>query len=112
MDLYNLRRQSPIFLIFEILQRQIFLIIENLNLNSLILYFNNLIDIYGKLYIQKLDEKKNNISNNEISEESNFNLLDSESNDDKISDFSDFSDDNDIFDISDFDSGIINDIFI
>ena len=77
MDLYNLRRQSPIFLIFEILQRQIFMIIENLGLNSLISYFNNLIDIYGKLYIQKSDEKKNNISNIEINEKYKFTLLDS-----------------------------------
>ena len=59
IDLYNFRKLSPVFRIFEQIQRQIFMILENLCLNSLILYFNKLKDIYGKLYAQKLEEEEN-----------------------------------------------------
>ena len=59
IDLYNFRKLSPVFKIFEKLQRQIFMILENLCLDSLILYFNTLKDIYNKLYAQKLEEEKN-----------------------------------------------------
>ena len=108
IDLYNLRKQSLIFLIFETLQRQIFMILENLGLNSLILFFDNLIDIYTKLYIQKLDEEKDknfNISNDENSDESSYNLLNSESNDDKMND-----DDSDLVDVTDLKPSIIEEI--
>ena len=107
IDLYNLRKQSPIFLIFETLQRQIFMILENLCLNSLILFFDNLIDIYTKLNIQKLDEEKDkkfNILNVENSE-SNYNLLNFESNEDKMNE-----DDNDLVDVTDLTPSIIKDI--
>ena len=63
IDIYNLRNQSIIFYIFEKIQRQIFMILENLCLNSLILFFDNLIDIYNKLYLQKIEEEQNDIKN-------------------------------------------------
>ena len=63
IDMYNLRNQSIIFYIFEKIQRQIFMILENLCLNSLILFFDNLIDIYNKLYLQKIEEEQNDIKN-------------------------------------------------
>ena len=63
IDMYNLRNQSTIFYIFEKIQRQIFMILENLCLNSLILFFDNLIDIYNKLYLQKIEEEQNDIKN-------------------------------------------------
>ena len=114
IDLYNLRKKSPIFLIFEQLQRQIFMILENLCLDSLILYFYNLTEIYHKLYIQKIDEEKCNssnisIKNSENSEESSFQLLNSENNDEKDSEYSN-ENDNDLIDIKDLDSSLIKDI--
>ena len=63
IDMYNLRKQLIIFYIFEKIQRQIFMILENLCLNSLILFFENLIDIYNKLYLQTFEEEQNNIKN-------------------------------------------------
>jgi len=57
IDLYNFRKLSPAFRIFEKMQRQIFMILENLCLDSLILYFNSLKDIYNKLYAQKSEEE-------------------------------------------------------
>ena len=59
IDLYNFRKLSSVFRIFEKMQRQIFMILENLCLDSLILYFNKLNDIYNKLYAQKLEEEEN-----------------------------------------------------
>jgi hypothetical protein len=59
IDLYNFRKLSSVFSIFEKMQRQIFMILENLCLDSLILYFNKLNDIYNKLYAQKLEEEEN-----------------------------------------------------
>ena len=47
--LYSLRNKSPFFYIFELVQRQIFMIINNLCLDSLILFFNRLIEIYQEL---------------------------------------------------------------
>jgi len=114
IDLYNLRKKSPIFLIFEKLQRQIFMILENLCLDSLILYFYNLTEIYHKLYIQKIDEEKCNLSNisiknSESSEESSYQLLNSENNDEKDSEYSN-ENDNDLIDVKDLNSSIIKDI--
>ena len=68
--MYNLRNLSIIMLILEKIQRQIFMILENLCLNSLILYFDTLIDIYDKLYSRKLAEEENINSNNSIKKES------------------------------------------
>ena len=59
IDMYNLRKLSIIFFIFEKIQTQIFMILENLCLNSLTLYFDNLFDIYNKLYSQRLEQEKN-----------------------------------------------------
>ena len=115
IDMYNFRKKSPIFLIFEKLQRQIFMILENLCLDSLILYFYNLTEIYHKLYIQKLDEEKCNSSNILIShfesiEESSFQLLNSENIDEKNNEFSYENDDDNIIYIKDLNSSIIKDI--
>ena len=60
IDLYNFRKLSSVFRIFEKMQRQIFMILENLCLDSLILYFDNLKDIYNKLFAQKSEEEENN----------------------------------------------------
>ena len=49
MYLYSLRNKSPFFYVFEQMQRQIFIIISNLCLDSIILFFNRLIEIYQKL---------------------------------------------------------------
>ena len=59
-NLYNLRNYSPFFLIFEKLQRHIFMILENLCLDSLILYFGKLINIYTKLHQRKIEEEEKN----------------------------------------------------
>ena len=63
IHMYNLRKISIIFDIFENIQRQIFMILENLCLDSLILYFDNLIENYRKLHIKKLEEEKINPNN-------------------------------------------------
>jgi len=66
--LYNLRKVSPFFLIFEKLLRQIFMILENLCLDSLISYFERLIQIYNGLYQRKSEKEENNsFSNSSIS---------------------------------------------
>ena len=59
--LYNLRKLSPLFIIFEKLQRQIFMILENLCLDSLISFFEKLIIIYNDLVKIKEEESKNKI---------------------------------------------------
>ena len=102
IDLYNIRKLSTLFLIFEKMQRQIFMILENLCLNSLILYFDNLIDIYHKLYMKKLDEEKNksnNSSNNNIKNNDENNLNSSNDNDDS-EDYNDIDDENDLFNLN------------
>ena len=102
IDLYNIRKLSTLFLIFEKMQRQIFLILENLCLNSLILYFDNLIDIYHKLHLKKLDEEKNksnNSSNNNIKNNDENNLNSSNDNDDS-EDYNDIDDENDLFNLN------------
>ena len=70
-NLYNLRNYSPFFLIFEKLQRHIFMILENLCLDSLIFYFKKLINIYSSLHQRKNEEEeeKNKGSKNEENEE-------------------------------------------
>ena len=61
-NLYNLQKFSPFFIIFEKIQRHIFMILENLCLDSLIAYFNELIRMYNSLYQKKLQD--DNINNN------------------------------------------------
>ena len=61
--LYNLRKFSPFFLIFEKLLRQIFMILENLCLDSLISYFDKLILIYNSLHQRKKEKEENNFFN-------------------------------------------------
>ena len=75
--LYNLRKFSPFFLIFEKLLRQIFMILENLCLDSLISYFDRLIQIYNELY-QRKSEKEENTSFNK----SSFSLISLDNDDD------------------------------
>ena len=58
--LYNLRKYSPFFLIFEKLLRQIFMILENLCLDSLISYFERLIQTYNALHQRKTEKEENN----------------------------------------------------
>ena len=53
------------------------MILENLFLNSLILYFSKLIEIYNDLFTKKVEEEKNNLNIKENSGENNLlNLLD------------------------------------
>ena len=54
---YNLKNFNKILYIFEKMQRHIFLILENLGLESLIIYFDKLIQLYGKLYQKKSEEE-------------------------------------------------------
>ena len=54
--LYNLKNYSPFFHIFEKIQRHIFMILENLCLDSLIFYFEALIGNYTSIYQKKIDE--------------------------------------------------------
>ena len=67
MDLYSFRKKSPYFFILEKIQRQIFMIIDNLCLDSLILFFNRLIQIYQNLLCSDLNLKNINLDNSENS---------------------------------------------
>ena len=60
LHLYNLKNYSPFFLIFEKIQRHIFMILENLCLDSLIAYFYALVKIYDSLYQRKNEEYNEN----------------------------------------------------
>ena len=60
--LYSLRNKSPFFYVFEQIQRQIFMIINNLCLDSVILFFNRLTEIYQELIFSNSDFEYN--SNN------------------------------------------------
>ena len=75
--LYNLRKYSPFFLIFEKLLRQIFMILENLCLDSLISYFGRLIQIYNSLYQRKTEKEETNSFN-----KSSISLISLENEDD------------------------------
>ena len=67
-ELYNLKNFNRIIFIFEKMQRHIFLILENLCLESLILYFEELIQLYNKLLqLKKKEEENDEISDNESS---------------------------------------------
>ena len=66
-ELYNLQNYNKILFIFEKIQRHIFLILENLCLDSLITYFDKLIQLYDKLYQKKSEEEE---ENNDISDNS------------------------------------------
>ena len=57
-DLYNLQNYNRILYIFEKMQRDIFLILENLCLESLIIYFDLSIQLYEKLYQKKTEEEE------------------------------------------------------
>ena len=76
MELYSLRKKSIYFFILEKLQRQIFMIIDNLCLDSLLLFFDKLIQIYLNLISSKLNTDNSNSSN--ISQSS---LIGEDSND-------------------------------
>ena len=56
--LYNLRKVNKLLFIFENIQRDIFLILENLSLEALIIYFDESIQLYDKLYQKKLEEEE------------------------------------------------------
>ena len=64
IDLYSLRNKSPFFFILEKIQRQIFMIIDNLCLDSLILFFNRLIQIYQNHLSPKSNVEHSNSENN------------------------------------------------
>ena len=61
---YNLKNFNKILYIFEKIQRHIFLILENLCLESLITYFDKLIQLYDKLHQKKIEEEENENSDN------------------------------------------------
>ena len=82
--LYSLRNKSPFFYIFELVQRQIFMIINNLCLDSLILFFNRLIEIYQELIFS--NSNLDNIQNTSYS----LNSLD-DNEDDYLYDNSSFT---------------------
>ena len=66
-SLYNLQNYNKILFIFEKIQRHIFLILENLCLESLITYFDRLIQLYDKLYQKKLEEEEEEGENSDNS---------------------------------------------
>ena len=101
IDLYNFRKLSPVFRIFEQMQRQIFMILENLCLESLILYFNKLKDIYNKLYAQKLEEEENFKNSVKLNMLNHFEFNDNDNDNDNEVDEED---------ISKLDSSMIQDI--
>ena len=74
-QLYNLKNYNRVLYIFEKIQRHIFLILENLCLDSLIIYFDKLIQIYNKLYQikEKEEEEENENSDNDSSSLNNCN---------------------------------------
>ena len=76
IHLYNYRKLSPFFLIFEKLQRQIFMILENLCLNSLISFFSDLVAIYTDLFFKKQKEEEDKEKyKSKIDLGNSFNLL-------------------------------------
>ena len=77
--LYHLQNFNKILFIFEKMQRHIFLILENLGLESLITYFDKLIQLYDKLYQKKLDEE-----NNENSDKDSADLNNSSENEEEL----------------------------
>ena len=78
--LYNLQNINKLLCVFENIQRHIFLILENLSLEALIIYFNELIQLYDKSYQKKLEEeeKNENLDDSLSSEENEDNELDEE----------------------------------
>ena len=64
IDLYSYRKKSQFFFILEKIQRQIYMIIDNLCLDSLIIYFNKLIQIYQNLIQNKSIPENTNLENN------------------------------------------------
>ena len=62
--LYDLNKYSPFFIIFEKLQRHLFMLLENLCLDSIISYFEALINNYNIIYQRRIEENnlKNSIS--------------------------------------------------
>lgn len=67
INLYNLKSENKLLYIFEELQRHIFLILENLGLDSLIIYFEKVIQLYDKAYQKKLEKEE---EENESSDDS------------------------------------------
>ena len=102
-ELYSLRIKSPFFFILEKIQRQIFMIIDNLCLDSLILFFNRLIQIYQNLISSRENIENINCNNNSDNTIS-FN--------DDISDDEDFECDNDTKCLALGEIQKLNDIFI
>ena len=78
--LYKLRQYSPFFTIFERLQRDIFLILENVCIDSLIDYFRELNRSYNIIYQKKIEEKNDNNLLNKSS--SSLNSFENEEDDD------------------------------
>ena len=77
---YNMKDYNKILFIFEKIQRHLFLILENLCLDSLITYFDKLVQLYDKLYQKKIEEEENkeNSDNSSSLNDSNDNEGESE----------------------------------
>ena len=79
---YNLKNYNNILYIFEKIQRHLFLILENLCIDSLITYFDKLIQLYDALY-QKKEEEEENEDNSDDSLSLNNNINESEDDEDE-----------------------------
>ena len=64
---YALQNYNKLLFIFEKIQRHLFLILENLCLDSLITYFDKLVQLYDNLYQKKIEEEENNESSDDKS---------------------------------------------
>ena len=78
-NLYNFQKLNKVLFIFEVMQRHIFLILENLGLESLTIYFDKLIQLYDEAYQKKFEKEKED----ENSDDST-NINESKENDDSI----------------------------
>ena len=78
-NLYNFQKLNKVLFIFEVMQRHIFLILENLGLESLTIYFDKLIQLYDEAYQKKFEKEKED-ENSDYS----TNINESKENDDSI----------------------------
>ncbi len=75
IDLYNYKNLDIIFLIYEKIQKHIFLILQNLDLNSLISYFNRIGNIFKRFIKEKDIEKFKSEFQLEENNQDNINTL-------------------------------------
>ena len=64
-NFYKFQDLNKVLYIFEEMQRDIFLILENLSLESLIIYFDKLIQLYDKAYQKKFEKEEENESSDD-----------------------------------------------